>query len=263
MMSSVSIQVLVPIYRPIPTGQERASLQQTLRVLHRYPVVMLHPEGMDTSFYAENFPALQRRAVSSEWLGKNGIAGYNRMMMSRAFYDLFAGTEYILVCHPDAWIFRDELEAWCRKGYDCVAAPWIRRPIYEWPLVKHYLAWKRWRAERRGETTRQILYGRIGNGGLSLRRVEAFREACDRYAAVADRYLAERHHLFNEDVFWAVVPQEFRYPAVDEALSFAFDTHPAYCYRRCGKRLPFGCHSWTKPRMWRFWRRIIPWKSDC
>ncbi len=262
-MDSQLIKVIIPIFRPIPSPREQASIEQTLRVLHRYPVVMLHPEGMDTSFYEEHFPALGRMAVSDEWLGtKNGIAGYNRMMMTRAFYDLFADTEYILICHTDAWIFRDELEAWCRKGYDCVAAPWIRRPIYTLPIVKQYLAWRQRRAERRGEATRQTLYGRIGNGGLSLRRVSAFRTACDRYAAAADSYAASQHHLFNEDVFWAVVPEEFRYPTVDEALKFAFDTHPGYCYRRCGKQLPFGCHSWSKPRMWRFWQHIIPLKPE-
>lgn len=259
-----SVRILVPVYRPTLTGQECASLEQTLRVLGRYPTEVLCPEGMDVSFFEERFPGLTLRPVSDEWLGtKNGIAGYNRMMMSRSFYELFSDAEYILICHTDAWIFGDELETWCRKGYDCVAAPWIRRPIYELPLVKHYMEWRSRSAERQDRPTRQILYGRIGNGGLSLRRVEAFREACDRYAAVIDRYLSEPHHLFNEDVFWATVPQEFRYPSADEALRFAFDTHPAYCYRRCGKRLPFGCHSWTKPRMYRFWRHIIPWRSDC
>lgn len=54
--------------------------------------------------------------VSDTWLGvRNGIAGYNQMMLSREFYQLFNDTEYLLICHTDAWIFRDELEDWCKK----------------------------------------------------------------------------------------------------------------------------------------------------
>ena len=38
----------------------------------------------------------------------------------------------------------------------------------------------------------------------------------------------------------------------------SIDTHPAYALRRLGGDLPFGCHSWTKRRMRRAWRGIIP-----
>ena len=47
-------------------------------------------------------------------------------------------------------------------------------------------------------------------------------------------------------------------PAAAEALRFSIDTHPAYALRRLGGDLPFGCHSWTKRRMRRAWRGIIP-----
>ena len=202
---------------------------------------------------------VETRAVGDEWLGRrNGIAGYNRMMLSEEFYASFPDTEYILICHTDAWIFRDELGDWCRRGYDYVAAPWLRRPLYDLPLVKQYMQWRERMKRRRGEASRQVLYGRVGNGGLSLRRVEAFRRACATYRTEAESYLADPCHLHNEDVFWAVVPREFRYPAPDEALRFSIDTHPAYALRRLGGDLPFGCHSWTKRRMRRAWRGIIP-----
>ena len=47
------------------------------------------------------------------------------------------------------------------------------------------------------------------------------------------------------------------YDAAEEALAFAFDTTPAYCFRLTGGRLPMGCHSWSKRKMYRFWRRFI------
>lgn len=258
-MDKQPVAVVVPLYKPQLSPEERASLRQTVEVLGKYPIVGLVPEGLDCSAILREFPSLDRLRVSDEWLGrKNGIAGYNRMMLSAAFYDLFRNYEYILICHTDAWIFRDELAAWCEAGYDCVAAPWVRRRIYDLPLLKQYLKWRLRRSERNGRLIRQSLYGKIGNGGLSLRRVEKFRAACEKYASEIERFCNRGDHLGNEDVFWAVIPAGFRYPTEKEALRFAFDTNPRYCYRSCGGRLPMGCHSWSKPRMWRFWRSIIP-----
>ncbi|MEG1611485.1 MAG: DUF5672 family protein [Alistipes sp.] len=252
------VKVVIPIYKPTLTDAERASVTQTVRVLGRYPLVMLCPCDVDVSAVAQEFPMLQMVRVSSEWLGRRyGIAGYNRMMLSAAFYDLFADAEYILICHIDAWIFRDELSAWCDRGYDCVAAPWVRRAIYDLPIVHHWMAWRCDWAARKSKFVRQMLYGRVGNGGLSLRRVASFRAACDTYKEVVDKHKCETHHFYNEDVFWAVVPTDFHYPTCGEALLFAFDTNPSYCFKLCNHQLPFGCHSWSKPRMWRFWQKFI------
>lgn len=251
------VRVAVPVYREL-TSDEEASLRNNVRVLSARPFVVLHPENIAPPACC-GVLNLETRAVGEEWLGRrNGIAGYNRMMLSEAFYALFADAEYLLVCHTDAWIFKDELDFWCRKGYDCVAAPWLRRPCYDLPVVKQYVQWRESMAKRKGRISRQVLYGRIGNGGLSLRRVETFRQACVTYHAEAEHFLAQRHHLYNEDVFWATVPQDFRYPVPDEALRFSIDTHPAYALRRLQGALPFGCHSWSKPRMRRAWRGIIP-----
>ena len=252
------VKIIVPLYRDTLSGSEEASLRQTVRVLGHYPLEILLPEGVETPSLVSAL-RLPVWRVGDDWLGtRNGIAGYNRMMLSRAFYAHYADTRYLLVCHADAWVFRDELAEWCRKGYDCVAAPWVRRPVYDLPLVKTCMdAIASYRA-RRGQFCRQQLYGKVGNGGFSLRRVEAFAGACIRYAPQIGHFLAHRGHQWNEDVFWATVPREFSYPPVEEALRFAFDMHPKYCYEAMGKSLPFGCHSWSKPRMYRFWKDVIP-----
>ena len=251
-------KVVIPVYRPTLSEGEQASLHNTFDKLGRWPIVLLKPQGLDISAVTAGLPPCEELEVSDEWIGsRNGIHGYNVMMMSSAFYELFADTEYMLICHTDAWIFRDELEMWCDRGYDCVAAPWVRRRVYDLPLVGHYMRLRYRLAKRPGTLLKQDIYGKVGNGGLSLRRVDSFIAACDRYASEIVRFVNGHGHLFNEDVFWATVPTEFRYPLTEEALAFAFDTNPRYCYRLCGGQLPFGCHSWNKPRMWRFWRRII------
>ena len=161
------VRVVVPVYREL-TPDEESSLRNNVRVLAAWPFTVLHPRGVTPPACCREL-GLETRAVGDEWLGRrNGIAGYNRMMLSEEFYASFPDTEYILICHTDAWIFRDELGDWCRRGYDCVAAPWLRRPLYDLPLVKQYMQWRERMKRRRGEASRQVLYGRVGNGGLSL-----------------------------------------------------------------------------------------------
>ncbi|MEG1622519.1 MAG: DUF5672 family protein [Alistipes sp.] len=249
------VKIVMPIYSTAWTDVEWQSLQQTVKVLCRYPIVFLVPENMDVTAIDHAFSGHAILRVSEEWLGtKNGIAGYNRMMMSKAFYDLFAGTEYILICQTDAWIFRDELELWCDKGYDYIGAPFPKRPLYDLLPVRWYLALRR---KMTKGLLRHNLMGRVYNGGLSLRRVASFRHACSTYESAMHSFLENDHHLYNEDVFWSLIPAEFAYPSVSEALAFSFDIKPDYCYQLTKGALPFGCHGWFKPSVYAFWEPII------
>lgn len=257
-MEKKLVKVVVPVYKAELSPTELSSLAQTGEVLKNYPIVLLYPAGLDISALTARYPSFETMAVSDEWIGsKNGIAGYNRMMLSREFYELFDDTEYILICHLDAWVFRDELAAWCSRGFDCVAAPWVRRKVYDYPLIRQYMWLRRRFSTWTGVLTRQVLYGKVGNGGFSLRRVESFCKACEIYKERIEWFLSFEHHLYNEDVFWAVVPVDFHYPTWQEALRFAFDANPAACYQFADRHLPFGCHGWSKRRMRRFWDSFI------
>lgn len=82
------VKVVIPIYRAELKDWERASLANTMQVLAAYPIVWLKPEDVDLHDLTVLYPQAEIMNVSSEWLGtKNGIAGYNRMMMSESFYD--------------------------------------------------------------------------------------------------------------------------------------------------------------------------------
>ena len=179
-------------------------------------------------------------------------------MMSPEFYETFAHWEYILIYQADAWVLSDRLSEWCSKGYDSIGAPWTPKPKNRKLYYRIFNFLKRGFCYISGSSDYSRIYYRVGNGGLSLRRGESFRAARDRDVDARERFSSMGNHLGNEDVFWAVVPEGFRYPSQEEALRFAFDTNPRYCYRLCGSRLPMGCHSWSKPRMWRFWQQIIP-----
>jgi hypothetical protein len=76
---------------------------------------------------------------------------HGALLLSTGFYEAFRDYEFILVHHLDALVFADRLAEWCAAGYDYVGAPWI--PCADTPHIT---------AEK------------VGNGGLSLRRVESF-----------------------------------------------------------------------------------------
>lgn len=252
-----NVAVIIPIYKEVLSEQESASLKNTLSVLKEHDIFIIYPETMNIETYQSRYAA-RYISVTEDWLGvKNGIAGYNRMMLSGAFYAMFDDYKYILICHTDAWIFRDELLYWCEKDYDCIAAPWIRRKIYDYPIISHFFGILDRLNEKNKKFTRRSLYGKIGNGGLSLRKVANFQMACRKYAKEIELFNRNCHHLYNEDVFWALIPIEFKYPKQEEAIRFSFDRHPEYCYKMNKYKLPFGCHSWNKPQMYKFWKEII------
>ena len=253
--------VLIPLYKSELKAEEMASVEHNLAVLgNRYPVRFLVPEGVDFSAIESRFPGVELVRVSDAWLGTRcGIAGYNRMMLSGAFYDLFSDYDYLLICQPDVWLFRDELDKWCGRGYDYVGAPWPEKPIYRcWP-VRLYLKLHRALTPSK-KILRSDLFNRVGNGGLSLRRIAPFRAACSRYAEEIEHFLGKTHALYNEDTFWALVPEGWHYPSAEEARRFAFDLKPELALQLNGGELPFGCHGWFRPERRAFWNGYIPQK---
>ena len=100
------------------------------------------------------------------------------------------------------------------------------------------------------------------NGGLSLRKVNSHLKAVSQLQDTINRFLQHSgNHLFNEDVFFSIEVNKhgigFNYPSYQEALQFSFDKYPDLNYRLNNNRLPFGCHSWYKKRMKKFWFPII------
>lgn len=249
------VAVIIPLYKNQHTPAERLSLLQTHTVLKNHPLIVVHPEGLDVSPIRDEYPRFEYRAFDKKYF--DGLEGYNRFMLSSEFYKAFADYEYILISQPDVYIFRDELEEWCGRGYDYIGAPWLERDVYKRPFIKQYMKWEQARKHSQGKRCRQDLFGKVGNGGMSLRRVSAHIEAIGRYRSVIDYYLETPRPFYAEDIFWGTEVKEFRYPSEDEALLFAFDKDPDYCYYRTGGRLPFGCHAWNKCKTRRFWFGIL------
>lgn len=263
MKKEYKVTIVVPCYKQELSEYERISFDRLCETLGNHRIIVIKPRSLrlPDSITGNNRVAGVECFADSYFAGR--IAGYNRLMMSKEFYSRFENSEYILIYQLDAYVFRDELESWCDKGYDYIGAPWLLRPVYEFPLLR-FISWlKRKFCDLTGRPNGQITRYKVGNGGLSLRWVDSHLKAVEKLNDVIESFVnAEKHHhTFNEDVFFGVwvnrYGMNFRYPDWKEALKFSFDKYPGLCYELNGNNLPFGCHSWYGRKMRKFWFPII------
>jgi glycosyltransferase involved in cell wall biosynthesis len=236
--------IAVPIYIEQPEPHECASLRRCLHILGKYRIVFFGPENLNMSVYEDiaceygasytvkRFPDVYFTSAAS----------YSKLMLNVDFYNSFSNYEYMLVYQLDSWVFRDELDAWCAKGYDYIGAPWF---------------------EGYAEADKNsALIEPSGNGGFSLRKISSIIRYL--YALQIKIAASELNKLNirsdeNEDslllrVFPYVYP-DFVIAPVYEAMCFSFEALPRRLYVLTGK-LPFGCHGFSKYDN-KFWKQHI------
>lgn len=260
MIQNRLVKIIIPLYTTEINKYEKASLAQTHNMLSRYPITIVKPASLNIDHLLKEFPNFETENFDDSFF--IGVSSYNRLMMSSEFYTRFIDYKYILICQLDAYIFKDELEDWCSRDYDYIGAPWLVRPIYNFPLFR-LISWIRDSYCRVSHHPNpRLLEFKAGNGGLSLRKVSKHLKATDLLTETIKEYLShKKNHLFNEDVFFSVEVNKhglnFLYPNYQEALKFSFDKYPKLCFQKNNQQLPFGCHSWHKRKMKQFWLPII------
>lgn len=248
--------IVVPMYKNEMNPYEKISFEQTYKMLSNFPITFIHPKGLDLIHLTQDYPTISFESFDDNYF--TNIAGYNRLMMSTTLYKRFQEYKYILVAQLDTYIFNNDLLTFCDKGYDYIGAPWLRKKAYNiWP-ISYFIDQKQKRSNSLGRPCKQNLFNKIGNGGLSLRKVDSHINAIEKYRDKKDIYLSNQGMpIYNEDVFFSLEIAEFKYPTVEEALKFSFDKYPAYCYELNNKELPFGCHGWPKWKWKGFWKKFI------
>lgn len=248
----MSSAVIVPIHKKEFTDVELISLQQLEKHLDGYPRISIQPAGLSvrlSGFELCEFPIHHFTCGSA----------YSKLLLSPYFYEVFASYEYVLVYQLDCLVFSNDLLSWCNMGYDYIGAPLFKKNSHP-PRPS-----------------------RVGNGGLSLRRVQAFIDVLHsthippwgkfltanlpdiKQIPLPMRWLKKikiirdarrgvrwytKHYSLNEDLFWSdrakLFNPGFKIAPMDVALRFAFDAHPRICYEKNGHQLPFGAHAWNK-----------------
>lgn len=266
------VTVVIPIYQAQPEALQIISLRQCFTILKRHPFSLVFPAGLNVIEYerlaAEHGIELDLNSFEKDFF--TSIGGYNSLLLSAAFYQSFLLSEFILIYQTDAFVFKDELEEWCRKNLDYIGAPWFM------PL-------------KGNEYTHQL--AGVGNGGFSLRntasalrllhRIKKLRSLRTRWYKsklqsllrfnkllkfIGDWYkiksLDNIHCILfyedtNEDHYWseiiATTFADFKIANADEAARFSFEVNASWLYAQNAKQLPFGCHAWEKyePDFWK------------
>ena len=123
--------IIIPVYKPVINDYERASLIQCLKVLNQHPFAFITPLALNCEYYCEicarNGILFNRYSFDDSFF--DGIEGYNRLLLNRRFYESFSEFEYMLIYQLDAYVFRDELDIWCSKGFDYIGETKIRELI--------------------------------------------------------------------------------------------------------------------------------------
>ena len=267
--------IVIPIYKEILNEYEICSLQQCVSVLKKYPIYLVTYNELSTVTYKGIFLSYNV-SVNFEYFDKEyfkDLSGYNNLMMKKEFYDRFTNYKNILIYQLDCFVFRDDLESWCNRGYDYIGAPWFDDNL------SHEEGANLWA---------------VGNGGFSLRKISAFRNLFVTSKNLFGlKQLSKKMQLNHKGFLWLLKAWIFGYennlkfllsewtdaedlfyclslsetklklkvPELKDAIDFAFEQSPGYLFELNNNTLPFGCHAWNRYETNSFWREYIPIKS--
>ena len=256
--------VVIPVCADNPTPYELISFKQCFAILSKHPIKVIAPEGLNLNRYHAVVKDFDTFFIDPKW--QANILSYNKLKLSQFFYNLFAAYDFLLTYELDAFVFNDELEAWCNKGYDYIGAPWFEG--YTSPNSK--------------------LIG-VGNSGFSLRKIAPVKKGVKqiqykpahqhilgrrkkyRYAIMSIYYalfkkfikenitIQKTWFLFEDRVICDELPlidKNFKIAGTSEAYRFSFETNPALLYTFNNNKLPFGCHAWWRYDLG-FWKPFI------
>ena len=202
-----SVVVVTPVWRSQLSEDELIRLQITERATQSWERVILHPEGMPTSELRSRLASWTFQPCDPQRL--SSVQSYSSWLLQAAFYKQFQGYDFMLIAQLDSVVLREPpAEAF---GYDYLGAPWDPP----------------WRVIIFGGQMRIIrAFGRmwgkkltVGNGGLSIRRIDRFLEASQHLAGIVEPGVLA---TANEDAVWSYFARELGISLAPEELASLF-----------------------------------------
>lgn len=240
--------IVIPVHKSRPSKNELMSFKKCSQVLKDYPIILVTVKSVDLSAYQKIFSGFRVEIFDDHCLGS--IAAYNKLLLSKPFYERFIAYKYILIYQLDALVFKDELTYWRRKNYDYIGAPWMSFPLQIFFSVARHVSLK----EAFKVFSQNMLKNPVGNGGLSLRKVQSCIRAIGENQELLSKWNA------NEDFFWSyyatIDGRPLKKPPKEEAVNFAVETSPVKAFKYLRSDLPFGVHDWETYNK-DFWRRLF------
>lgn len=259
MLMNKECVVLFPVYRSLDASEVKV-IEQAIKMTKGFNQKFIAPQSFLPDDTFNNFSDIEVIRFDDRFF--ENTRTYNWLMLNLEFYEKFADYKYILIHQTDAYLFKEELKLWCDKDYDYIGAPWYdsQRLLYYYIcqfLFKYGSPF--FSKEKRLHFGR---FNNVGNGGLSLRKVESFIYVLKHVRQdLLDQYLLNDSDSFNEDMFWSLeassVKKDFRIPKWREAMAFSLEEHPNRLYKKLNYTLPFGCHAFNRIKA-EFWKDHIP-----
>jgi len=237
----MKVAIVIPLYSSSLSKNDIISLKRCNNLFSDYDKIVVTHKNLDLSNY-EEYLSFKRIEIFETKYFLN-VRAYSNLMLNKDFYYRFLDYTYILIYQTDAYVFRNELDLWCSHDYTYVGAPWVNLRWFDekFPklskltFIKHFIR-------------------KVGNGGLSLRKVRSFYYFTKKYNWIL------KNIYFQEDIVLSnLCPllSTFKTPSVDEATKFSFDETPEELYVLNNHSLPFGCHGWNTKNE-KFWSKFIP-----
>lgn len=258
--------ITIPVYSTELTDNEKHSLEQCINVLNKYPITLICGQNFDIKNYKKVFKALNKDFTCIKFDDKyfSNRDSYSKLCLSECFYEKFNNYKFMLIYQLDAFVFKDELEYWCKQNYDYIGAPWNLKVLSEIVHTK-------------------IEYG--GNGGFSLRKIDTMIRLMKHnlknkniYAYKSLKYIFNIYkkrtfisnllnipkyvfiylfqrfifnkEIFNEDLIIAKYARkyikDFYFAEPNEAAKFSIESFGEYFFNINGKVIPFGTHAYLK-----------------
>lgn len=238
--------VVIPLYKEFLSTYEQISLMQCNKVLKQYKKVFICPQGLNYSSY-EDLLNGEVKYYSQEFF--RSVESYNDLMLQRFLYEDFLPYDYMLIYQLDGFVFFDGIAKFLDMDLDYVGAPWLDgMRVYRYNFKGVCML------SRLLPNIFKYIDVFVGNGGVSLRRIESFCRLFDLYEGQINKW------RYNEDVLYGYLgtmrPNTFRLADIATALQFAFETNPQECYEKNNFQLPCFCHAWEKYDIG-FWRKIF------
>lgn len=231
--------ILVPVYQAVLPGIEAFSLRHSLAQLRPgREVRFIAPASLDMRWYEARFPGLPVDRFDDASFAS--IPGYNRLLMSVAFYERYLAWEFMLILQTDAIVLRDDLDRWCALPYDYVGAPWP-----DGVQIKVQLD------QFQGDLAKQVKV-HVGNGGLSLRRNSACIDLIHEFPQAVGFFDKTGS---SEDLFFSIMgtlSERWMMPNEMVAARFSLELKPELYHAQMGGQAPMGGHAWWKynPAYW-------------
>ncbi len=222
----MSYRVIIPIYKEISEIHEvyAAASLKTFYAPDR--LIFIYPSGSNFGTYRGEFSDAEFLSIPSSYLESR--ASYNRLLLSRWFYSMFSTCcDYILIHQTDAITLSNDVERFISLSPSYIGAPWPNGN-----MVSTFFR----SAKLRRLFGRRV---RVGNGGLSLRRVN------DMIMYLTSNWTIAKLWRNNEDEFFS---RNFRnqLEIPSESVALCFSREKLYSVEEVLgiDGLPMGLHGW-------------------